>query len=69
MDEGTQSDRELEDDKADTTIKIKKGKKQKKGLKAREQVSAAVAAMTDDTLASPFATTAKGRVGTNQTPR
>jgi hypothetical protein len=59
-----QSDGELEDDEPDTTTKIKEGKKRKKGHIARDQVSAAVAAISDGP--SPFVT-AKGRVGTNQT--
>jgi hypothetical protein len=63
----TNTNCELEIDEPDTSIK-KGGKKQKKGLLACDQVSAAVAAMSDDP--NPFVTVAKGRVGTQitQTP-
>lgn len=60
-----QSDEEvdLEDEEPDTKIKRKKGtKRQKKGLIARDQVTAAVAAMSDD--ASRLAK----RAGTTETP-
>ena len=39
---------ELEDEEPDTNIKIKSGKKQKKGLIARDQISAAVAAINNE---------------------
>jgi hypothetical protein len=63
----TNTDCELEIDEPDMSIK-KGGKKQKKGLLARDQVSVAVAAMSDDP--NPFVTAAKGQVGTQitQTP-
>ena len=58
------AEEELEDDEPDTTIRIKKGgKKQKKGLIAREQISTAVAAMSDDPSLS---VTARGTQGSNQ---
>ena len=64
--EETYTNADLEDDEPDTSIRIKKGgKKQKKGVLARDEISAAVAAMSDDQ--SPFvtATDGVGRVGTN----
>ena len=59
-----QSDEEvdLEDEEPGKKIKRKKAKRQKKGLIARDQVTAAVAAMLDD--ASPLA----NRAGTTETP-
>ncbi|KAI0251373.1 hypothetical protein BJV78DRAFT_1282635 [Lactifluus subvellereus] len=70
--EETQSEGELEDDEPDTRIKIKKGgKKQKKGHIARDQISAAVAALSDDPSLSPFVGTKRATVtGSkfNQTP-
>jgi hypothetical protein len=66
--EETESEGELEDDEPDTRIKLKKGgKKQKKGIIAQDQISAAVAAISDDS--SPLVKRAKGRVGSNQTPK
>jgi hypothetical protein len=67
MDEETQSERELEDEEPDTSIRVKKAeKKQKQGFLVREQISAAVAAIPDD----PFGTAkTKGRVGLNVTSR
>jgi hypothetical protein len=48
-----EEDIELEDDEPDTTITIRKGKKQKRGLTARDQVSAAVAAMSTNSTQTP----------------
>ena len=39
---------ELEDEEPDTKIQLKTGKKQKKGLVARDQISAAVAAINNE---------------------
>ena len=38
---------ELEDEEPDTNIQVKSGKKQKKGLVARDQISAAVVAINE----------------------
>ena len=64
----TESEGELEDNEPDTKIKLKKGgKKQKKGIIARDQIAAAVAAISDNS--SPLVKMAKGRVGSDQTPK
>src|ERR1700733_3535482 len=39
---------ELEDEEPDTKIQLKAGKKQKKGIVARDQISAVVAAINDE---------------------
>jgi hypothetical protein len=44
---GCEEGPELEDEEPDTKIRLKTSKKQKKGLVARDQISAAVAAITD----------------------
>ena len=59
--EDTYTKADLENDEPDTSIKIKKGgRKQKKGVVARNEISAAVAAMSDD---PPLFVTATSRVG------
>ena len=44
---------ELEDEEPDTKIQLKAGKKQKKGIIARDQISAVVAAINDEPSPSP----------------
>ena len=51
---------ELEDEEPDTKIQLKTGKKQKKGLVARDQISVAVAAINDES--SPRLVQEPGRV-------
>jgi hypothetical protein len=45
---GIEEGPELENEEPDTNIQLKKGKKQKKGVVARDQISAMVAAINDE---------------------